>query len=139
MPPLTERARRLRRDQTEAEAKLWATLRGGHLNGHKFRRQFPIERYIADFACPAARLIIEADGNHHDGNDYDRRRDAWLAAQGWRVLRFTNDDVYRNLDGVLRMIELALAEAPSPTAARRHAAKPSYPLPQGEREDHDHA
>jgi very-short-patch-repair endonuclease len=85
-----ERARRLRREMTDAERRLWAMLRGSQLEGAKFRRQVPIGRYIADFACFKSKLIVELDGSQHADSAYDAERDAWLEAQGFRVLRFWN-------------------------------------------------
>ncbi|HMO76393.1 MAG TPA: endonuclease domain-containing protein [Sphingopyxis sp.] len=126
-----DRARRLRRDATPAERKLWAALRGSAL-GFKFRRQQRIGPFVADFACQSARLVIEVDGDSHASQiDYDTRRTRFLAEEGYRVLRFTNRDVMDNLDGVCRAIGLALADGPSPS----HPAAPdgSLPLPQGER------
>jgi very-short-patch-repair endonuclease len=127
-----DRARRLRRDATPAEKKLWSALRAGNLGGHKFRRQQRIGQFIADFTCQSARLVIEVDGDSHALQiDYDARRTEFLAREGYRVLRFTNADVMGNLDGVCRAIELALAGRASPS----HPAAPDgpLPLPRGER------
>lgn len=127
-----DRARALRRDATPAEKKLWSILRGGRLDGYKFRRQQRLGPFIADFACQTARLVIEIDGDSHAQQiDYDARRTAFLAKEGYRVLRFTNRDVMDNVEGVGRVIALALAGGPSPS----HAAAPRgpLPLPQGER------
>ncbi|MFZ5477316.1 MAG: endonuclease domain-containing protein [Myxococcota bacterium] len=98
-----ERARRLRRDQTVAEALLWARLRDRRLVGHRFRRQHPVGRYVLDFYCPEARLCVEVDGSQHGGPD-DAERDAWLQGQGIRVLRVWNDDVMVRMDQVLEAI-----------------------------------
>lgn len=128
-----DRARRLRRDATPAEKKLWAALRGGGLGGFKFRRQQRIGPFIADFACQSARLVIEIDGDSHALQiDYDARRTEFLKREGYRVLRFANGEVIENLDGVCRAIAAALSVAPSPS----HAAAPRgpLPLPRGERE-----
>jgi very-short-patch-repair endonuclease len=122
-----ERARRLRRDQTDAERKLWLRLRDRRLNGWKFKRQVPIDRYIADFCCPDARLIIELDGGQHSVNvEPDAKRTAFLESCGYLVLRFWNNDVLKNMDGVLTEILATLPQAPS-------APHPD-PLPSGERE-----
>jgi len=107
---LTERARALRRIPTRAEATLWHHLRRHHLDGHRFRRQHVIKPFIVDFACIEARLIIEVDGDQHADCPADAERDRRLTAQGWRVLRFWNVDVLRNLEGVLDSIRLALME-----------------------------
>ncbi|AJA07924.1 hypothetical protein SKP52_04985 [Sphingopyxis fribergensis] len=127
-----DRARRLRRDATPAEKKLWSTLRAGGIAGFKFRRQQRIGPFVVDFACQSARLVIEVVGDSHAQQiDYDARRTQFLAEEGYRVLRFTNSDVLDNLEGVCRAIELALASRPSPS----HPAVPGgpLPLPQGER------
>ncbi len=95
------RARNLRHDQTDAEAKLWARLRGGQLEGLKFRRQFPLGQFIADFCCPQRRLIIELDGGQHaEQRSADEWRSRILSERGYRVLRFWNDEVLTNMDGV---------------------------------------
>ncbi len=104
---MTNRARALRHERTDAERKLWYALRAHRLAGHSFRRQTPCGPFIADFICAEARLVVEVDGATHSSDDeidYDRRRDAWFAANGWRVLRVTNDDVYRNFDGVIETV-----------------------------------
>ena len=107
--PRTIRARTLRRDQTDVERKLWSMLRGRQLGGFKFRRQVPIDRYFADFACVEAKLIVELDGGQHaDQVAYDAERTAMLEAWGWRVVRFWNDDVLVNADGVAETILNAL-------------------------------
>lgn len=100
----TNRARSLRRAQTEAERLLWRHLRARGLNGFKFVRQEPIGPYFADFVCREAKLVVEVDGATHSTDDEirgDERRAAFLRAQGYRIARFANEEVYRNLDGVL--------------------------------------
>src|SRR5271168_5144692 len=98
---VTRRARILRRRPTDAERRLWHFLRRDQL-GFRFRRQFPIPPYFVDFACVEAKLVIEADGSQHAlPGDHDRR-DAFLTSRGWRVLRFWNNDILTNRDGVLR-------------------------------------
>jgi very-short-patch-repair endonuclease len=111
MHPLRKTARRLRRDATLAEQRLWQALRANAL-GVPFRRQHPIRPYIADFAAPSARLVIEVDGGQHAGGVHIVR-DAALVASGWRVLRFWNNDVLANIDGVVHRIVEALREARS--------------------------
>jgi primosomal protein N' (replication factor Y) len=106
-------ARRLRRDMTEAEKRLWNLLRYRGLEGFKFRRQRPIGPFIADFACIEEQIIIEVDGGQHADNVADERRTAWLTARGWRVLRFWNHDVLNNIDGVHRMLVEALGSTES--------------------------
>lgn len=106
---LTAHARRMRLHPTEAEAILWWALRSRQ-TGAKFRRQMPIGRYIADFACLSQRLIVEVDGSQHgETNLHDQRRDQWLTERGFRLLRFSNDSVLRELDGVLTVITRTLA------------------------------
>ncbi|WP_342740154.1 endonuclease domain-containing protein [Bradyrhizobium sp. B117] len=108
----TERARHLRAALTDAERTLWYRLRARRLNGYKFVRQEPIGPYTVDFICREARLIVEVDGGQHANNPRDAVRDKWLADRNYRILRFWNNDVSRNLAGVLETIVTALAEAP---------------------------
>jgi very-short-patch-repair endonuclease len=108
---LTKRAQMLRRASTDTERLLWRALRQGQL-GWRFRRQFPIPPYVVDFACIEARLIIEADGGQHALPGEHDRRDAVLKAKGWRVLRFWNNDVIENRDGVLQRIAETLETSP---------------------------
>ena len=92
---------------TGAEVILWTRLRRHNIDAHRFRRQHPIGPFIADFACLPLKLVIEVDGATHwteEAQAYDRRRSAWLARLGWREIRVTNFDVYRNLDRVLEHI-----------------------------------
>ena len=99
--PRTRRARRLRTESTDVERKLWAILRGRGLGGFKFRRQVPIDRYFADFACVEARLVVELDGGQHaDRAAYDENRTRALERAGWHVVRFWNTDVIAAPDGV---------------------------------------
>ena len=108
---LTSRSRALRKNATDAERKLWSVLRSRQLNGLKFRKQVEIDGYIVDFLCPEKRLIIEVDGGQHTP-EHDARRTAYLESQGFRVIRFWNNDVLQNLDGVWTMIEQALDTTP---------------------------
>ena len=113
---LTETARKLRKESTEAEKLLWKHLRTKQLNGLKFRRQEQIGRYIADFVCFERSLIIEADGGQHAvEKEKDDERTAWLNSQGFTVLRFWNNEILSNPEGVLEVIYNACAPAPSPT------------------------
>ena len=111
---LTSRSRKLRRDATDAERKLWSILRNRQLAVYKFRQQVEIDGYIADFLCAERRLIIEVDGGQHTP-ERDARRTAYLESQGFRILRFWNHDVLQNLDGVWTTIEAALTTPPHPT------------------------
>ena len=104
----TEFARDLRRTSSDAEIRLWAHLRARRLAGYKFRRQHPIGPFIVDFACTERRLIVEADGSQHSENAADERRTEWLTSQGWRVVRFWNNDILANTEGVLEAILAAL-------------------------------
>ncbi|WP_352526578.1 endonuclease domain-containing protein [Mesorhizobium sp. M0060] len=90
-------ARSMRREPMEAEGRLWHELRGRRLDGIKFRRQVPVGKFIADFICAEARLIVEIDGSQHADSHHDGERDTELKARGFRVLRFWNDDVLRDL------------------------------------------
>jgi len=124
----TTTAKRLRRQQTDAERILWFRLRGRRLLGWKFKRQVPIDRFIVDLVCADAKLIVELDGSQHAVRTLqDEERTKTLEAMGYLVLRFWNNDVMRNIEGVLEEIlntlhHLAL-DPPHPT-----------PLPCGERE-----
>ena len=98
-------ARRLRRNQTDAERILWFRLRDRRLDGWKFRRQVPIDRFVADFVCAEGKLIVELDGGQHERDkERDAERTDALEAMGYLVLRFWNNDVMRNIDGVLQTI-----------------------------------
>ena len=106
---LVPRARSLRQTATKPEKVLWNCLRNSSLGGVKFRRQFPIGPYVADFCCYNEKLIIELDGESHDFSEQkDAERTAWLHGQGYRVLRFSNDDVLEHLEAVLVVIEREL-------------------------------
>ena len=118
------RAQRLRREMTDAERKLWSALRNRQLDGAKFRRQQPIGPFIADFVCQEQRLIIEADGGQHADGVTDDRRTAFLESKGYRVLRFWNNDILSNLDGVAQVIAVALL-VPHPARAGRESPSPS--------------
>jgi very-short-patch-repair endonuclease len=104
-------AKKLRREMTDAETKLWQELRAHRFENYKFKRQQPIGKYIADFVCLKHRVIIEVDGSQHDGSQHDKVRDAWLASQDFRILRFWNNGVLKDLDGVLLSILAALKES----------------------------
>ncbi|MCK6452927.1 MAG: DUF559 domain-containing protein [Alphaproteobacteria bacterium] len=124
MPPSGEmsassddRVRYLRANTTRAEELLWHQLRRKRVAGLRFRRQFRLDHYIVDFVCLSARLIVEVDGPSHEQTVVrDNRRTQWLVRQGFRVIRFRNDEVFDNIEGVVRTIEAALPAcgAPSP-------------------------
>jgi very-short-patch-repair endonuclease len=124
------RAKRLRREMTRAETLLWRYLKADRLAGLAFRRQTPMGHYIADFVAHSCRLIVELDGESHDFEErirHDQRRDQWFASRGYRVLRFTNDDVMKNLEGVvLSILEAAEPAAPlSLTLPRKGGGNPA--------------
>jgi very-short-patch-repair endonuclease len=100
-PQLTENARDLRARQTEAELLLWAVIRGRRLCGLKFRRQYPIKPFIADFVCIEKKLIIEIDGGYHDYvYAEDKSRQQKIESEGWDVVRFSNEDVLGDVEAV---------------------------------------
>ncbi len=104
-PIIQTYAQELRQRQTPAEIKLWMRLRERQLGGFRFRRQHPIERYIVDFYCPIAQLVVELDGDSHvEQEQYDQDRTAWLNEHGYRVIRFTNSHVHDNIGYVLEVI-----------------------------------
>ncbi len=114
------RARALRKGQTDAEALLWSRLRNRQLFGLKFRRQHPLGRYFADFACVEIGLVIELDGGQHTEPaviDYDTRRKEEMAGMGFQTLRFWDNDVLKEIDAVMEQIRQS-AEALTPTLSR---------------------
>ncbi len=115
---LVEAARVLRTNSTDAERALWRELRAHRFAAFKFRRQAPIGQFVADFVSFSAKLIIELDGGHHGQPEqaaHDAERTAWLESQGFRVLRFWNNEVLTNLEGVLEVLQRAVEpETPSP-------------------------
>ena len=117
---LQSRARRLRKQATDAERHLWQYLRGRQIAGHRFRRQVPIAGFVADFACLEAKLVIELDGGQHAQNvGYDRQRDCLIEAQGFRVLRFWDNQVFLETQAALEEIMRALESSfphPGPAA-----------------------
>ncbi|MBB6186346.1 endonuclease domain-containing protein [Rhodanobacter sp. MP7CTX1] len=118
-----DRARGLRQTMTDAEQALWRHLRNRQLSGFKFRRQHEIDRYIVDFVCTEALLIVELDGGQHaEQVEYDERPTHQWQAMGYRVLRFWDNDVLVNSESVLEVVMEALASTPHPS-----------PLPAGER------
>jgi very-short-patch-repair endonuclease len=111
---LLDNAKSLRSNMTEAEKRLWTRLRAGRLNGYKFRRQVAFSaNYVADFVCPAAKLIVEIDGSQHaERIAYDERRTRFFESQGYRVIRFWNNDALAKTDNVLSTILAAIEDAP---------------------------
>jgi very-short-patch-repair endonuclease len=120
---LTDLARELRKRSTEAEKLLWGHLSRRQLEGFKFRRQQPIGPYIADFVNLDTKLIIELDGGQHAvARDEDKKRDEWLAEQGFEVLRFWDSEVFGNLEGILETVRSKL-RSPSPGPSRKGRGK----------------
>ncbi len=112
----TEWARELRRNPTEAEKRLWSKLRAAQLLGHSFRRQEPIGGYVVDFVCYGRKLVVEVDGGQHATRQaHDEERTNWLEAQGFRVIRFWNNEVLGNTEGVLESIRIALLDGAATT------------------------
>jgi very-short-patch-repair endonuclease len=111
-PPILQRSRDMRHPLTPAESKVWNNVRNRQL-GPKIRRQHPIDRFIADFYCPQAKLVIEIDGDSHTDPDravYDLERTAWLQAGGYTVIRFSNDQVKNDLETVVELIRETIGE-----------------------------
>jgi very-short-patch-repair endonuclease len=119
-----DRARRLRGNASPIERKLWAILHAFRQEGYHFRRQVPIGPYYADVACHHAKLVIEADGPSHTDPEYDARRDEYMRSRGFAVLRFGNNDIVRNADGVFAAVAGYLEAVPPLTPA-------PVPSPQG--------
>ncbi len=131
-PSKTERARKLRREATSPERILWSKLRSAQIEGASFQRQHPIGPYVLDFYCPALGLVIELDGGLHGHEDRvaaDRRRDAWLTQRGLKVIRFWNDEVRKNLQGILDKIRLAILAARTNPPSRLRPAIDPFPAP----------
>jgi len=107
---MKEYARALRKNMTDAENRVWYFLRGKRLNGYRFIREHPIGPYIADFVCRQQKVIVELDGGQHaDAAEYDEKRTEFLKEKGYKVLRFWNNDVFSNIEGVLEAV-LAVLE-----------------------------
>ncbi len=122
-------ARQLRQNSTDAERRLWSRLRDRRFSAYKFRRQAPVGEYIADFICYERRLIIELDGGqHYIRPDHDRKRDAWLRDQGFQVLRFPDNLLFKQLPTVLEVIWRAL-EAPPHEGKAASGPKATTPHP----------
>jgi very-short-patch-repair endonuclease len=119
------RAKQLRQTMTRAETLLWRYLKAHHIDDLAFRRQVPMRHFIADFVCHSARIVVEIDGESHDFQSRrraDQRRDQWFGSQRYTVLRFTNEQVLRNLEGVIEVIR-------ETASARLQRLPPSLPLP----------
>jgi len=119
---LTAFARELRDRSTDAERLFWSRVRAHRLSGFKFKRQQPIGPYIVDFFCSDANLIVELDGGQHATDADDSIRDAWLNGEGYRVLRFWNNDVLTNVDGVIETVMKYLTPSPQPSPIKGEGA-----------------
>jgi very-short-patch-repair endonuclease len=114
------RAKQLRRTMTRAETLLWRHLKAHRLERLGFRRQSPMGNYVADFVAHSCKLVVEVDGESHDFDErlrHDEERDRWFTSRGYRVLRFANDEVMRNLEGVSLAILQAAEQAAPPSLA----------------------
>ena len=119
-------ARQLRQDSTSFEQSFWRQVRGGRFAGFKFRRQQPLDPYIADFVCQQVRLVVELDGSQHaEAHEYDHNRDAWLHKEGYRVFRVWNNEWSTQPEAVLEKLWQMLHEGAEPS--------PPAPLPKWER------
>ena len=128
-------AKVLRANMTDAERRLWYLLRAHRFSGYKIKRQMPIGRYIVDFVCFEKQLIIEVDGGQHADSQSDRDRDLWLGDQGFRVLRFWNNEVLNNTGGVLEIIIKHLGHAPrNPSPGATDVAPPSPTRGEGKKD-----
>ncbi len=115
----TQKARELRKNRTDAEKRLWERLRRSRIDGFRFRQQAPIGKYIVDFVCFEAKLVVELDGGQHvEQATYDAKRTGWLETQGFRILRFWNNEVFENIEGVEEVVQVAL-----------HSGDVAHPLP----------
>ena len=140
-----KQAKKLRSEMTDAERRLWYRLRVHRFGGVKFKRQVPIGRYVVDFACMSRKVVLEIDGGQHADNEADRVRDQQLAEQGFKVLRFWNNDVLKQTNSVLEVIMDILHNEhdPSPGARSLSSGRASRgpvgapPSPQGERGKRD--
>jgi len=129
---IAERSKALRKTPTESEKRLWKNLRNRQVEGCKFRHQVWIGPFIVDFVCLERKVVIEADGAQHvDNAEYDHHRSLFLETEGFRVLRFWNNEVLTNIDGVLDLIRTVLLAVHKPSPS--HAARGPLPLPKRER------
>ena len=130
----TARAREMRNAPTDAERLLWYQLSAKKVAGTRFNRQVPVGPFICDFIARNIKLIIEVDGGQHDWNaEADQRRTNFLEAQGYKVIRFWNNDVIERIEGVVQEIERVIADMPSPDPSRQREGRIGAP-PAGTRE-----
>jgi very-short-patch-repair endonuclease len=126
---LKKPSRQLRKAMTDTERFLWSKLKMKQLNGYQFYRQKPIDNYIVDFYCPALNLVIEVDGGQHfydDGLEHDKERDTYINSLGLKVLRFTNIEVLKNMQGVIDSIIENMNEIPLVPPFPKWENKPSF-------------
>ena len=129
----TDFARALRVGSTDAERLVWSKLRNRQVDGWKFRRQVPLGRFIVDFLCADAKLIVELDGGQHgEALNYDAARTKWLNENGYQVVRFWNNDVMNNIDGVLQSLTLTLSQGKGDIESKPTSATFRIPSPLGE-------
>jgi adenine-specific DNA-methyltransferase len=140
---MKQRARELRRSQTEAERNFWNRVRDRRLSGYKFRRQHPIGPFVVDFVCLDRRLIIELDGGQHALDvEEDRKRSLFLESQGYTILRLWNNEVFENMEGVLQTVLSVLNEVtpsprPSPPKSGERGKTTTLGRQSGERGEND--
>ncbi len=125
MLPLLKKAKDLRQNQTDAEKKFWRLVRAKRFSGYKFKRQCVIGSYICDFACMNLRLVVEIDGGQHNENAADELRSKQLLNLGYRVIRFWNNDILTNIEGVAQNLSLTLSQR------ERELNTPPLPLGEG--------
>ena len=119
-------SRVLRKNQTPWEAKLWSVLRNRNIKDLKFRRQFKVGNYIVDFCCPSKKLVVELDGGHHSEEEvrsHDKKKQGYLEKQGYKIVRFWNNEIDDNLDGVVLKIVQSLSPHPTPLPSGRGQPK----------------
>jgi very-short-patch-repair endonuclease len=131
---LTKAARKLRSQMTDAERKLWFALKDRRFQSFKFRRQVPIGPYVADFLTYESRLVVEVDGGQHAESARDAERDRWLAENDFRIVRFWNNDVLSNLEGVLTALTTKLHDTPHRTS-RLRSTSPSPARGEGKKSE----
>ncbi len=113
MPEMIKRARELRKNMTDAEKKIWQSIRKRQILGNKFRKQVPIGPYIADFVCFEKKMIVEIDGGQHKAQEgYDQKRTEFFQSRGFQVIRFWNNDVLTNIEGVTKRLYACLGCPP---------------------------
>ncbi len=107
----TQQARHLRKNMTDAERKIWHSIKGKKIKNHRFRRQHPIGPYIVDFVCLENRIVIEIDGGQHAWQkETDEKRTKWLESEGYRVIRFWNNQIMNEFNGVIQILWNMLEE-----------------------------